>query len=156
MKTTDAILWAMCAVFVGCEKETTIRPPEPTVPSYVQELVESQYVAEYGDWTVGLGFDIDAAGLVAVLTRDEDGLLVEFDCRPEFFPFSYSVPSYLVLTPRQQWAWEPYAPQSGYSYWPLLLECYLYTANGTQWPPSAFDNFNQTNPIESFIFFRIN
>jgi hypothetical protein len=140
----------------GCTKRSTVEAPAVALPGYEQDLLGLTYGStSYGDWTVRLDFERDALGLVAVLTRVDDGLVVEFDARSEFFPFSASLPSYLVLTPRQPWVWLPYSPSASAAYAPLLLDCLLYTGGGTFWPPSGFDNFAQTNPVATFFFFRV-
>ena len=150
-----SLLLALLAL-VACTKRTTVVAPVPPLPQYEQELTGLLYGStSYADWTVRLEFEPGPAGLLAVLTRVDDGLVVEFDVRSEFFPFSYGLPAYLVLTPREPWVWLPYTPASFADYSPLLLDCYLYTGGGNYWPPSAFDNFSQTNPIQTFLFYRI-
>jgi hypothetical protein len=152
-----ASLFLACLALAGCTKRTTVTASAPApLPQYEQELVGLLYGStSYGGFTVRLEFEPSAAGLRAVLTRVDDGLVVEFDVHSEFFPFSYALPAYLVLTPREPWVWQPYAPASLAAYSPLLLDCYLYTGGGNHWPPSALDNFSQTNPIQTFLFYRI-
>tara|TARA_R100000655_G_C2948018_1_gene186838 strand:+ start:82 stop:549 length:468 start_codon:yes stop_codon:yes gene_type:complete len=140
---------------VCCTKQTTVTAPVPQLPGYELDMVGTAYAATYGDWSVSLKFEADRSGLVAVLSRDEDELRVEFAVRSEFFPFATYLPRYLVLTPVEPWAWQPYAPATAAVFAPLLLDVYSYTQAGTVWPPSGMDNIGQSNPLHVFTFARM-
>ena len=139
----------------GCTERIRTAAPPPTLPQYEQELLGVGYhSSSFGDWSIVLEFDRDERGLLAVLSRD-DGLHVTFDAELEFFPFSTSLPRYLLLTPRDPWEFLPYQPTSPQSYPVLFMDCYLYTQGGNVWPPSGMDNLAQTDPVWPLLFFRI-
>jgi len=148
-------LLACLLALSACTKRVVREQPAPPLPQYEADMVGEVYGStSYGDFNTQLEFDSDSSGLVAVLSR-LDGLLVTFDVRAEFFPYSTSLPSYLVLIPREPWAWPAYTLPDPNSYPTLLLDCYLYTQGGTVWPPSGFDNLAQTNAVWPLFFFRI-
>ena len=152
-----AVLLALAFVALSSCTKRCVQPAPPVaqLPQYEQDLVGLVYEYDYGDWTVLLQFKAAGQRLVAHLQRIEDGLDVLFNVRPEFFPFSSGVPTYLVLTSPLPWVWEPYQPASSAQYAPLLLECYPYTGEGLFWPPEGMDNQAQTNPIHRFTFLQV-
>ena len=142
-------------VFFACEKKTVNNEIQAPIPRYERDMVDTVYSTEYGDWDVALHFHRDNSGLIAILERVEDSLNVTFDVTTEFFPFQTSLPTYLVLMPRDRWVFTPYVNVGLTAYSPLLMEVYPYTSNGTVWPPFGMDNLSQTNPIQYFVFNRI-
>ena len=138
----------------GCKKNSTYTE-DATLPQYERELIDTVYVASFGYGDVSLEFKRDTFGLLALLEREADGMQVTFDVRSEFFPFETSLPSYLVLLPRDRWTFEPYTIPTPTSYASLLMEVSSYTNEGTVWPPLGMDNFSQANPIQVFLFNRI-
>lgn len=148
------MLLALLALF-ACKETTTELGPTAAMPQYESQLVGERYGStSFGGFYIELEFVEDGGGLMAVLTRI-DGLYVEFDVEAEFFPFNATLPMYLVLLPRNPWTFTPYVQSTANSYPTLLLDCYLYTQNGNQWPPSGFDNFGQVNPVAPLFFFRV-
>ena len=148
-------LLALPFVFFACGKKTINNEIQAPLPRYERDMVDTIYSTEYGDWNVALQFQRDNSGLIAILNRAEDSLNVTFDVTTEFFPFQTTLPTYLVLMPRDRWIFTPYVNAGLTAYSPLLMEVYPYTSNGTVWPPFGMDNLSQTNPIQYFVFNRI-
>ena len=113
----------------GCEKKSTYTE-DATLPRYERDLIDTVYVASFGYGDVSLEFKRDTFGLLALLEREADGMQVTFDVRAEFFPFETSLPSYLVLLPRDRWTFEPYTIPTSTSYASLLMEVSSYTNGG--------------------------
>tara|TARA_R100001443_G_scaffold18754_2_gene29894 strand:+ start:1756 stop:2220 length:465 start_codon:yes stop_codon:yes gene_type:complete len=153
MKLLTSIMLPL--VLFACEKKTIRNEIQTPLPRYERDMVDTVYSTEYGDWNVALEFHRDNAGLIAILNRVEDNLDVTFDVTTEFFPFQTSLPTYLVLMPRDRWVFTPYVNAGLTAYSPLLMEVYPYTSNGTVWPPFGMDNLAQNNPIQFFVFNRI-
>jgi hypothetical protein len=153
MKTTT--LLGLLLLLPSCRKRCSYTPPSVELPRFEEDMAGLTFQAPWGDWTVLLQFEVGDGNLVGRLRRLEDELDVPFDVHAEFFPFSYTVPSYLVLVPRQPWVWLPYHPTSSATYAPLLMECYPYTNGGTVWPPYGMDNLGQSDPAVLLAFQRV-